>query len=333
MTIEPYVYAHYKLLHTTPVMHYRKGISMEDLVPNQDAPPLISDADIKSFTSLVIEASMERPVLVDFWADWCGPCKQLTPMLKKAVTQASGKVALVMVNADTNQAICGQLRIQSLPTVMAFWQGQPIDGFQGALAESQLNEFIQKVLTTANAEAVNPVEEMLKAADELLVAGNIEGAVAGYNQALQTDNSSTHAIIGLGEIAMTMDDTAQASEIIANIPEDAKLDPALKERLTKLKATIAMRESAGEASDKAPLLERIEANAQDFEARFELAKAYQGEGDMAGAAEALLAILMRDMSWNEDAARKELLTMFEAAGATDPFTLKYRRRLSSLMFS
>ena len=306
---------------------------MEDLTPAQNDPALIAEADIKTFQSLVIDASMQRPVLVDFWADWCGPCKQLTPLLKKAVTEAGGKVALVMINADTNQAICGQLRIQSLPTVMAFWQGQPIDGFQGALPESQLKDFIAKVLTTAGTQAPNPVEEMLAAADEMLASGNVEGAAAGYNQALQTNNACTHAIIGLGEVAMTMDDVVQASEIIGNIPEDAKLEPALKERLTKLKATIAMRKNAAEISDKTPLLDRIEADPLDHEARFELAKAYQGEGAMAEAAEALLAILMRDMEWNDSAARKELLTMFEAAGSADPFTLKYRRRLSSLLFS
>lgn len=306
---------------------------MEDITPAQSQPALIAEADIKTFASLVVEASMQRPILVDFWADWCEPCKQLTPMLKKAVTNAGGKVALVMVNADTNQAICGQLRIQSLPTVMAFWQGQPIDGFQGALPESQLKDFITKILAAAGGGAPDPIEEMLIAADALLADGKVEGAIAGYNQALQADNSCTHAIIGLGEVAMTMDDVAQASDIIVNIPQDAKIEGALKERLTKLKATIALRANAGDAIDKAPLLERIEVDPLDHEARFELAKSYQGEGAMAEAAEALLAILMRDLEWNDSAARKELLVMFEAAGAGDAFTLKYRRRLSSLLFS
>lgn len=306
---------------------------MEDLSPAQSEPALIAEADIKTFAALVVEASMQRPVLVDFWADWCGPCKQLTPMLKKAVTEAGGKVALVMINADTNQAICGQLRIQSLPTVMAFWQGQPIDGFQGALPESQLKDFITKILATAGGEAPDPIKEILITADAMLVDGNMEDAVAGYNQALQADNACTHAIIGLGDVAMAMGDVVQASAIIVNIPQDAKIEGELKERLTKLKATIALRESAGDAIDKTPLLERIEKDPLDHEARFELAKAYQGEGAMGEAAEALLAILMRDMEWNDSAARKELLTMFEAAGAGDAFTLKYRRRLSSLLFS
>ena len=306
---------------------------MEYLSPPLNEPALISDVDIKTFQSLVIDASMQHPVLVNFWAEGHAVCTELSSLLKKSTTQAGGKFSLAMVNANTNQAICGQLRIQGLPTVMAFWQGQPIDGFQGALPESQLKDFIVKVLTTAGGEAPNPVEEMLVAADAMLAEGNMEDAVTGYNQALQADNTSTHAIIGLGDVAMAMDDVDQASEIISNIPADAKLEGSLKERLTKLKATIAMRENAGEAVDKAPLLERIEKDPLDHEARFELAKAYQGEGAMAEAAEALLAILMRDMEWNDSAARKELLTMFEAAGSADPFTLKYRRRLSSLLFS
>lgn len=305
----------------------------EQPAPTAEQPALISDADIKSFAEKVIEQSKVRPVLVDFWADWCQPCKQLTPLLQKAVTDAGGAIALVMIDADKNQAICGQLRVQSLPTVMAFWQGQPIDGFQGALPESQLNEFITKVLTTTGAGAVDPLEEMLAAADAALTEGYIDDAVSGYNQALQMDNTSTHAVIGLGEIALSMKDAVQAGEIIKAIPEDAKLDKPLAERLSKLTAAISLAANAVEVADKQPLLDRIEKDAQDHSARFELAKAYQAEANMKDAAEALLGILMRDMSWNEDAARKELLTMFEAAGATDPFTLKYRRRLSSLLFS
>lgn len=295
---------------------------------------LITETTMQTFGEHVVEASMTRPVIVDFWADWCGPCKQLMPALEAAVQAAGGAVALAKVNADENQALCAQLRIQSLPTVLAFWQGQPVDGFQGAVPASQIKAFIDKLTgLSGGAAAGDPLAEAVEQAESLLDAGETEQAAQLLQQILGHAPDHGRALLGLAEAALTLNEAEQAKEILARLPEEARTDDALKARLSKMETSLELAAQAEDAGDITPLMALIEADPQNYQARFDLALAHQAAGDMAAAAEALLAIIMRDRDWNESAAREQLLKLFEAAGANDPFTLKYRRRLSSILFS
>lgn len=295
---------------------------------------LIVDTSLQTFAKDVIEASMQRPVIVDFWAEWCGPCKQLMPALEAAVKAAGGAVALAKVNADENQALCGQMQVQSLPTVLAFWQGQPIDGFQGAVPPSQLQSFIDKLVQQAGGSAANdPVAEAMEHADTLFNDGDIGQAAQIYQQVLGHDPNHAGAIVGMADAALKLGDTGKVSEILSMLPEDTELDEGVKARIAKINTSLDLAKQAESAGDIAPLLEAVEADPTNYQARFDLALAHQAAGDLPAAAESLLAIIMRDREWNEDAARQHLLKLFEAAGPMDDFTLKYRRRLSSVLFS
>ena len=301
-----------------------------------DAPgALISETTLETFGKDVVEQSMSRPVLVDFWADWCGPCKQLMPALEAAVQAAGGAVALAKVNADQNQALCGQLRIQSLPTVLAFWQGQPVDGFQGAVPPSQLKAFIEKLvgLSGGAGAASDPVAEAIEQAEALLEAGEAMPAAQLYQQILGHAPDNLRALVGMAEAALKLGEAEQAQEMASALSEADLDDKDLEARLARINTSLELAAQAEAAGDMAPLIAAIEADPADYQARYDLALAYQAAGDMAAAAESLLAIIMRDRSWNDDAAREQLLKLFEAAGPTDPFTLKYRRRLSSVLFS
>jgi len=279
-----------------------------------------SDAD---FMADVIEASKVQPVIVDFWATWCGPCRQLTPALEKAVMAAKGAVKLVKIDVDKNPAYAGQLRVQSIPTVYAFVDGKPVDGFMGAVPDSQLKTFIDRL---AGEAPPSEVDELLALAFESLEVGDVGGAAQAYAQALQLEPENVKAIAGLARCYLNGGDTERAAEVVAMAPAGAK-----DAELDSVRAALTLASEAG--GETADLDRRLAADPDDHEARFELAKALAGQGDMAGAADQLLTIIARDREWNDQAARKQLLTVFEAVGYSSEVAKQGRRKLSSILFS
>lgn len=311
---------------------------MDQMISNDDgaqpAQGLIKDGGIQTFGEDVIAASRERPVIVDFWAEWCGPCKQLMPALEAAVSKAAGAVALVKVNADENQQLCAQLQVQSLPTVLAFWQGQPIDGFQGAVPPSEIDAFIARLTQASGGAGANdPIAEALDQADELMKAGQSEAAAQILQQVLAHDNGNIRGLILYAEVSLALGETDQARQIADAIDSKAAQEAKLSDRLSKLETSLELAQQAESAGDVSELQAAVDADPANHQARFDLSLALQAGGDMPGAAEALLGSIIRDREWNEGAAKEQLLKLFEAAGATDPFTVKYRRRLSSILFS
>jgi putative thioredoxin len=283
----------------------------------------IKDGSDATFMADVIEASQTTPVIVDFWATWCGPCKQLGPALEKAVEAAKGAVKLVKIDVDTNPAIAGQLRIQSIPTVYAFVGGRPVDGFQGALPESQVKQFVERL--TGPAEP-GEIDDILALAAESMQLGDLGGAAQAYAQALQIDPANVKAIAGLARLYLRNGDAERAGEVLAMAPADAK-DAELDSVRTALKL-------AGSGSAETQSLEqRLKANPDDHEARLELAKALAARGAYDKAADELLHIVQRDREWNDQAARKQLLEVFEAAGPASDVAKQGRKRLSSILFS
>jgi len=291
------------------------------------APPLVKDVTTKSFAADVIQESRNQPVLVDFWAPWCGPCKQLQPALEKAVAAAGGRVRLVKMNIDEHPAIAGQLGIQSIPAVIAFRNGQPVDGFMGAIPESQIREFIQKLVGKAGDQP--QIAEALAAAGQAREAGDLEGAADIYDAILQQAPETVDAIAGLADILFLTGDTAGASEVLDRAPADRKDAPAI----AGVRTRIALAAEAAKLGDPAALERRLAADPRDHQARFDLAMLQNAQGRREEAADSLLAIVRADRSWNDDGARAQLVKLFEAWGMTDEVTLSARRRLSSLLFS
>jgi putative thioredoxin len=286
---------------------------------------LILDGTDASFMKDVVEASRSQPVLVDFWASWCGPCRQLTPALEKAVRAAKGKVKLVKIDVDANPAYAQQLRVQSIPTVYAFRNGQPVDGFQGAIPDSQLKAFIERL--TGEATGPSDVDQLLSLGAESMQLGDLGGAAQAYAQAMQLEPDNPRAIAGMARVYLADGDTEQARQTIAIAPPDSK-DP----EVLSVRAALAL--GAAEApSDTAALEARVSASPDDHQARFDLAEALAAGGQLEGAVDHLLEIVRRDHEWNDQAARKKLLVVFDAAGANSEIARSGRRRLSSILFA
>jgi len=296
--------------------------------PAAGTSPHIKDASLQTFAADVLEASREVPVIVDFWAPWCGPCKQLGPALEKAVSAANGAVKLVKVNVDENQEIARQLRIQSIPTVYAFKNGQPVDGFMGAISESQVKQFVQAL---AGGEAGHDhAAEILEMAEQAFAAGDIGQAAQAYAHLLQDEPGHPKAVAGLARCYLKGDDLERAKTTLALVKPDDANDEAVR----AVAAELSLRETAAAAKGKNAELEaKLAANPNDHPARYDLALALDAAGDREAAIEQLLDIVRRDRKWNEEAARKQLVTLFDALGPTDPLTIAARRKLSSILFS
>lgn len=287
---------------------------------------IIKDATSTSFATDVIAASREVPVIVDFWASWCGPCKQLTPLLEKVVRSYAGKVRLVKINVDENQAISAQLQVQSLPTVYAFRDGQPVDGFVGGQAESTLRTFVDKLVAE---DAANDIESILKTGDELLEQGDLQGAAEVFAAILQEDRENAEALAGLARCYLLTGDLPRARQTIALVRPDKRGSA----RVQGVEASLDLAEKAGTAGDPDQLQARLEADPNDHQTRFDMAVALAAADRRSDALEHLLEIVRRDRKWNEEAARKQLLQLFDAWGAKEPLVGDGRRRLSSLLFS
>jgi putative thioredoxin len=290
---------------------------------------LVKDTTTANFSADVVRESRSQPVLVDFWAPWCGPCKQLTPVLERAVQAAGGRVKLVKMNIDEHPSIAGQLGVQSIPAVFAFVDGQPVDGFMGALPESEVKAFVDRLVKMGGGEAGgDPLEEAIAQAHELLAAGDAAGAAQLFSAVLQHDPENAKAGAGLAECVLAAGQSDRAQAVIDQMPPEALNDPAFAAVKTRLK----LAEELAGLGDAAELQARLEGNPDDHQARFDLALIAQAKGQREVAAGHLLEIVKRDRTFADDGARRKLLEFFDAWGPTDPATKEGRRRLSSLLF-
>jgi len=291
------------------------------------ADALIRDSSDAAFLADVIDASVTVPVIVDFWAPWCGPCKTLTPALEKAVTEAKGKVRLVKIDVDRNPAVAGQLRVQSIPAVFGFVNGQPVDGFMGAQSASQIKAFIDRLIALGGPDA--GLEEALAMAETMLVEGAVADAAQTFAAILAEDEGNVAAIGGLARAHLALGDFAQARGILALAPKGKETDP----RITSVRAQIDLAEASADAGEAGELLAALERDPDDHQARFDLALALVAKGDAEGAIDTLLDLFRRDREWNDGAAKTQLFTLFDSLGPKSEAAVKGRRRLSSMIFA
>lgn len=306
---------------------YTTNVSFGAAEPSSAKPegPLVFDTTTARFKADVLDASRTQPVLVDFWAPWCNPCRQLAPMIEKVVTEARGAVKLAKLNIDEHPQIPGQLGVQQIPAVIAFVNGQPVDGFMGVIPESDIRKFIDKLA----GPAADPVAEALEAASEAAAAGDIQAALQIYGMILQQAPDNADALAGAATLLYDAGDKDQASELLAQVPADKANLPALE----ALRARMKLDDEVSALGDPLALARRLADDPGDHAARMDLAKIENARGARAEAADHLLAIIKADRGWNDEAAKTQLLEFFQVWGMTDPATLAARRKLSSLLFS
>jgi putative thioredoxin len=300
-------------------------MSMLDGAAAPASDPVKEGSD-QGFMADVIEASRQQPVIVDFWAPWCGPCRTLGPMLEKAVRGAAGKVRMVKINIDEHPGVAGQLGVRSIPAVYAFDKGRPIDGFMGAIPESQIKLFLDRLTGATSAEDVTP---FLEQAAESLALNDIGGAAQSYMAVLQIEPGNTKAIAGMARIAIGAGELDEARAILDMVPDEKKNDADIQ----GVRAALELAGKAADAGDKDELKSKVDSNPNDLQARFDYAEALSARGDLEAAAEQLLAIIERNRDWNEDAARQQLFKVFDAAGPASDVAKQGRRKLSAILFA
>ena len=289
----------------------------------------VKDTDLANFAADVLQASLEVPVIVDFWAPWCEPCKQLGPMLEKAVAAAKGAVRLVKLNIDENQEIAQQFRIQSIPAVYAFKNGQPVDGFMGAVPETQIDAFVQNLIGAPDTAATAGTPNALSDAEHAFAMRDVGGAAQIYGQILQNEPGLPAAVAGLARCYLESGDIERARSTLGLVRPDGASDEAIR----AVEAELALKEKAPDNRDLESLRARTAADPGDLQARYDLALGLDAGGDRDRAIDELLEIVKRNRNWNDGAARQQLVTLFDAMGPQDPRTISARRRLSSLLFS
>ena len=290
---------------------------------------VIKDVSETTFMQEVVEASKEKPVIVDFWAPWCGPCKTLGPQLEEAVKAANGAVTMAKVNVDENQMIAGQMQVQSIPTVFAFANGQPVDGFQGAVSGSEIKAFVERVVAANGGEVENGLDSAIKSAEQMLIEGDFEAAIETFSAILEEDSVNLKSYVGLIKSHLALDDLDQAEAILNGVPIEISQNPEFE----SVHAQIELAKQAREAGPINDLVFLVEKKPDDHDARFKLAQALHGAGQIEEAVDQLLELFKRDREWNDGAAKSQLLTIFEALEPNNAIVLSGRRQLSSMIFA